>query len=129
MTFLPLAREFTGYGGGDFCPTHYFIEEVHGEPDGVKYSIDVYTAVDMGHGWHASPSQRPCGKHVGGCAKSARHFSKNKWRSDNHSSNPKISHGSDLLPCTPDGGWEYADDVYDEIRRNWLCMHGKELSP
>jgi len=38
----------TGHGGSDFFPTHYFIEKILGRADGLKYSIDVYTALDMG---------------------------------------------------------------------------------
>jgi len=42
------AKKFTGHGGSDFYPTHFFIEKILGNPDGRKYSIDIYTAVDMG---------------------------------------------------------------------------------
>jgi len=37
-----------GHGGSDFYPTHFFIQRILGRPDGYKYSIDVYTAIDMG---------------------------------------------------------------------------------
>ena len=43
-----LASKFSGHGGSDFYPTHFFLEKILGNPDGQKYSIDVYTAVDMG---------------------------------------------------------------------------------
>jgi predicted dehydrogenase len=37
-----------GHSGSDFFATHFFIEKILGRPDGEKYSIDVYSAVDMG---------------------------------------------------------------------------------
>jgi len=43
-----LAKKTSGHGGSDFYTTHFFIEKILGKPDGQKYSIDVYTAVDMG---------------------------------------------------------------------------------
>ncbi|MGM9625388.1 MAG: helix-turn-helix domain-containing protein, partial [Eubacteriales bacterium] len=41
------AKHYNGHGGSDFYPTHFFIEKILGRPDGA-WSIDVYTAVDMG---------------------------------------------------------------------------------
>lgn len=35
------------HGGSDFYPTHFFVEKILGRPDG-EWSIDVYSAVDMG---------------------------------------------------------------------------------
>jgi predicted dehydrogenase len=43
-----IARSVSGHGGSDFYTTHFFIEKILGNPDGDKYSIDVYTAADMG---------------------------------------------------------------------------------
>ncbi len=36
-----------GHGGGDFFTTHYFIQSLLGDEDGLKNSIGVYQAVDM----------------------------------------------------------------------------------
>ena len=49
-----------------------------------------------------------------------------KWREDHKSSNPKISHGEDLLPCAPEGNREYPDSVYEEIRQIWLSGKNAE---
>ena len=43
-----LAQKTSGHGGSDFYTTHFFIEKILGKPEGQKYSIDVYGAVDMG---------------------------------------------------------------------------------
>jgi predicted dehydrogenase len=42
-----IVSNFPSHGGSDFYPTHFFIEKILGRPDGQKYSIDVYQAVDM----------------------------------------------------------------------------------
>ena len=49
-----------------------------------------------------------------------------RWREDHKSSNPKISHGEDLLPCAPEGNREYPDSVYEEIRQIWLSGKNAE---
>jgi predicted dehydrogenase len=42
-----LAAKFDSHGGSDFFPTHFFIQSILGQPEGKKYTIDVYKAVDM----------------------------------------------------------------------------------
>jgi predicted dehydrogenase len=42
-----LAKKFPSHGGSDFYTTHFFIEKILGRPDGEKYSIDIYKALDM----------------------------------------------------------------------------------
>jgi hypothetical protein len=43
-----LAKKTAGHGGSDFYTTHFFLEKILGNPEGEKYSIDVYAGVDMG---------------------------------------------------------------------------------
>jgi hypothetical protein len=43
-----LARKTVGHGGSDFYTTNYFIGKILGDEVSAKYSIDVYTAMDMG---------------------------------------------------------------------------------
>jgi hypothetical protein len=42
-----LAAKFGGHGGSDFFATHFFIQSILGRPEGKKYGINVYQAVDM----------------------------------------------------------------------------------
>ena len=42
-----IAKKFSGHGGSDLYPTHFFIEKILGREDG-EWSIDVYQALDMG---------------------------------------------------------------------------------
>jgi predicted dehydrogenase len=42
-----LASQFGTHGGSDFFATHFFIQSILGRPDGKKYGINVYQAVDM----------------------------------------------------------------------------------
>jgi predicted dehydrogenase len=42
-----LAAKFNTHSGADFYPTHFFIESILGRPEGKKYAVDVYRAVDM----------------------------------------------------------------------------------
>jgi predicted dehydrogenase len=42
-----MAAKFGSHGGSDFFSTHFFIQSILGRPEGKKYGIDVYKAVDM----------------------------------------------------------------------------------
>ena len=42
-----LAAKFGSHGGSDFFSTHFFIQSILGRPEGIKYGINVYQAVDM----------------------------------------------------------------------------------
>ncbi len=124
--FYPLAKEFTGHGGSDFYPTHFFIQKILGHPDGMKYSIDVYDAVDMGIiGILAYRSVL-----AGGTAVDVPNLrnpeEREKWRHDNKCTNPEIAQGDDLLPCAPEGTYEYSDELYEEVRRIWLSGKNAE---
>ena len=124
--FSALAKDFSSHGGSDFYPTHYFIEKILGRPEGQKYSIDVYTAVDMGIvGILAYRSALAGGAPVD-VPNLRNPEEREKWREDHKSSNPKISHGEDLLPCAPEGNREYPDSVYEEIRQIWLSGKNAE---
>ena len=124
--FSALAKDFSSHGGSDFYPTHYFIEKILGRPEGQKYSIDVYTAVDMGIvGILAYRSALAGGAPVD-IPNLRNPEERERWREDHKSSNPKISHGEDLLPCAPEGNREYPDSVYEEIRQIWLSGKNAE---
>lgn len=43
----PLAQKITTHGGSDFYATHYFIQNLLGDTEAKKLSMDVYQALDM----------------------------------------------------------------------------------
>lgn len=114
-----LAEQYSTHGGSDFYATHFFIEKILGREDGQKYSIDVYTAVDMGI----------CGilayRSVlnGGVPMDVPNLrnpaERDAWRSDNACTSPAVA-GDQLLPCYPGGSKTYSDAVYENVRRMWL---------
>lgn len=117
------AREASGlktHSGSDFYPTHCFIERILGNEDG-KWSIDVYTAVDMGI----------CGilayrSVLGGNVPIAVPNLRNRderdaYRNDNLCTNPSIA-GEDALPTTSHSEYirEIPDEVYEYVRQLWI---------
>lgn len=115
-----------GHGGSDFFPTHYFIEKILGNPEGAKYSIDVYGAVDMGIvGILAYRSALAGGAPV--AVPDLRDpAQRDAWRHDNRCTNPKIASGEDLLPCAPEGNFIDPPEVYEEVRQIWLSGKNAE---
>lgn len=112
------AALYPGHGGSDFYPTHFFIEKILGHPDG-EWSIDVYTAVNMGI----------CGilayRSVlnGNCRIAVPDLSDPKerdaYRNDNACTNPSVA-GDQLLPCTSLGEPDIPDETYEYVRDLWL---------
>ena len=106
------------HGGSDFYPTHFFIQKIFGRPDGMEWSIDVYTAVNMGMcgilGYRSvleggkpydipdmhDPAQRDL------------------WRNDNACCTPAVA-GDQLLPSQPGGNEVWPPEAYDYIRKEW----------
>ena len=119
-SFTELAREFNTHGGSDFYPTHFFIQKILGNPEGIKYSIDVYDAVDMGIVGILAYRSILAGNMPIRVPNLRNPEERDAWRHDNKSTNPDISAGEDLLPCAPEGNFEYPDSVYDRIRQLWL---------
>lgn len=124
-SFSELAREFHTHGGSDFYPTHFFIQKILGNPEGIKYSIDVYDAVDMGIVGILAHRSILAGNIPIKVPNLRNPEERDAWRHDNKSTNPKISKGDDLLPCAPEGNYEYPDSVYDHVRQLWL--EGKNM--
>jgi len=115
-----LAKKTSGHGGSDFYTTHFFIEKILGNPDGHKYSIDVYTAADMGI----------CGilayrSILGGNIPIKVPNLRNKderdaYRNDNACTNPAIA-GESLLPSSPYFDYNaIPDEEFEKCRKLWL---------
>ncbi len=112
-----VAESVKGHGGSDYFPTHYFIEKILGREDG-KWSIDVYTAVDMGLcgilGYRSVlagniPLTVPNFRNI---------EEREAYRYDNACTNPDIA-GESLLPRTSYPEPEIDDSVYDRLRARW----------
>ncbi len=115
-----LAERYSTHGGSDFYATHFFIEKILGREEGLKYSIDVYTAVDMGIcGILAYRSVLNGGAPMD-IPNLRNPAERDAWREDNACTNPAVA-GSQLLPCYPGGDKTYPDAVYESVRRMWLA--------
>ena len=42
-----LTAQIKSHGGADFYAVHYFIQQILGDSDAAKYTVDVYQALDM----------------------------------------------------------------------------------
>ena len=121
-----MAKKFSTHGGSDFYPTHFFIEKILGNPDGEKYSIDVYQAVDMGICGILAYRSALSGNQPMAVPNLRNKAERDAWRNDNKCTNPAVAQGDDLLPCYPGGNMDYPDSVYDEVRRIWLSGQNAE---
>lgn len=105
-----------GHGGSDFYPTHFFIQKILGRADGLKYSIDVYDAVDMGIiGILAYKSILE-----GGTPQEVPDLrnkeERDAWRNDNHCTDPEVASPEELWPCYPTGNLEYPESLFDRMK-------------
>ena len=114
------AKNFSGHGGSDFYPTHFFIQKILGRPEGLEWSIDVYTAVSMGLcGIFAyrsildgnKPMQIPDLRDPA---------VREAYRHDIKCTNKNIAEGDDLLPKTSYGDVYLPDEVYEHVRQLWI---------
>ena len=113
-----LAAKFNTHGGADFYPTHFFIEKILGNEEGIKYSIDVYKAVDMcicgilayrsilnGNIPIAVPNLRNKDE-------------RDAYRNDHACTTPSEA-GDQLLPNNSFGDTTVPDCAYEEQKRLW----------
>lgn len=111
------AEKHASHGGSDFYPTHFFIEKILGRPSG-KWSIDVYTAVNMGIcGILAYRSVLDGGKPVD-VPDLRNRAERNLYRNDIACTNRAIC-GGQTLPLTSYGEYYAPDEVYDYVRQLW----------
>ena len=120
-TFAENFQSGRGHGGSDFFATHFFIQKILGREAGMHYSIDVYTAVDMGIvGILGYRSVLDGGKPYD-IPNLRNPEERDAWRNDNKCTNPKIASGDDLLPCFPFGTLEIDPEEYARVREMWLA--------
>jgi len=114
-----LARNFGTHGGSDFYATHFFIQKILNRP-GKEYSIDVYSAVDMGI--CGLLAYRSC--LTGGIPVEVPDLrdpaQRGKYRNDHACTTPEVA-GDQLLPRIPGGVEDAPPKAYEKIRRLWLA--------
>ncbi len=112
-----MAKHFPTHGGSDFYSTYVFIQKILGKPDG-KWSIDVYTALNMGIcgilAWRSAlngnvPMDVPDFRNP---------KEREKYRNDHACTNPAVA-GDQLLPKTTFPIKEVPDEVYENVRKLW----------
>lgn len=114
-----LAASFSSHGGSDFYPTHFFLEKILGRPNGLKYSIDVYTAVDMGICGILAYRSILNGNIPIAVPNLRNKSERDAFRNDHACTNPAVA-GEQLLPVNPHGDIVIPDEEYARIRQLWL---------
>lgn len=113
-----IAVKSGGHGGSDFYTTHFFLEKILGRPAG-EWAIDVYTACDMGlcglMAWRSvlagnAPMEVPDFR---------KKEIRDRYRDDNACCTPEVA-GDQLLPFTAYPLPEFSDEVYENVRKQWL---------
>ncbi len=107
-----------GHGGSDFYPIHFFIQKILGRESG-KWSIDVYTAVDMGLCGLLAHRSLLNGNIPIDIPNLRNPAERDAWRDDYACTNPAVA-GDQLLPISAHDQPVYGDEVYDHVRKMWL---------
>ncbi len=109
-----LADTIDGHKGGDFYPTHFFIEKILGREDG-KYCMDVYEAVDMGICGILAYRSILNGNTPVMIPNLRNPEEREAYRNDNACTNPAVC-GEDALPSTSHGTPPIPDETYERVR-------------
>ena len=114
-----LTAQIKSHGGADFYAVHYFIQQILGDCDAAKYTVDVYQALDM-----ALPGILGYRSILGGNIpieipnfriKEARE----PYRTDVACTDPAVA-GAQLLPLSAKGDRLIPPATYDRMRELWL---------
>ena len=115
-----LAKNVSGHGGSDFYTTHFFIEKILGNPDGEKYSIDVYSAVDMGICGILAYRSILNGNIPVKVPNLRNKEEREAYRNDRACTNPAVA-GDQLIPSSPYYDIDsIPDEEYEKCRQSWL---------
>lgn len=120
-----LAQYFSGHDGGDVYPTHYFIQKILGKPEGEKYSIDVYKAVDMGICGILAYRSILNGNIPIKVPNLRNPEERDAWRNDHACTTPEVA-GDQLLPRPHDKFPRIKDEVYEYVKGIWESDGSKE---
>jgi hypothetical protein len=114
------AQKISGHGGSDFYTTHFFIEKILKNPEGQKYSIDVYSAADMGICGILAYRSILEGNTPVKVPDLRDKKQRDEYRADHACTNPKTA-GGRLLPTSPYFDIEsIPDSEYEKCRQSWL---------
>lgn len=112
-----MARKFPSHHGGDFYATYFFIQKILGRPEG-EWSVDVYTALDMGIcgilAWRSAlngnqPIKVPNLRNP---------EEREAYRNDHACTTPAVA-GGQLIPQNIYDLPPVPDETYDKIRDLW----------
>lgn len=107
------------HGGGDFYPTHFFIEKILGKPDG-KWAIDVYQAVDMGICGILAFRSILAGNQPVKVPNLRNPEERDAYRNDHACTDPKVA-GGQLLPCSGYPERIIPEEESKALREKWLA--------
>ena len=107
------------HGGGDFYPTHFYIEKILGKPDG-KWAIDVYQAVDMGICGILAFRSILAGNQPVKVPNLRNPEERDAYRNDHACTDPKVA-GSQLLPCSGYPERIIPEEESKALREKWLA--------
>ncbi len=111
------AAKVSGHGGSDFYTTYFFIQKILGKPDG-KWSIDVYTAVDMGLCGILAYRSVLAGNQPIKIPNLRNKEERDAWRYDNACTTPEVA-GDALLPRSSHSEPKYGPEVYEHVKELW----------
>lgn len=107
-----------GHWGSDFYATHLFIERILGRPDGLEWTIDVYTAMEWGMIGILAYRSTLAGNRPMKIPDLRDPAQRDEWRDDNGCTTPEVA-GDRLLPRSSFGEPDIPDEVYDRVRALW----------
>jgi len=111
--------KFSGHGGSDFYSTHFFLEKIIGNPDGEKYAINVYTAVEMGICGILAYRSILNGNVPVTVPNLRNKSERDAYRNDHACTNPAVA-GKQLLPVTPQYDTkQIPDSEFARVRNLW----------
>lgn len=113
------AEQYATHGGSDFFPTHYFLQKILGREDGMKYSIDVYRAVDMGICGILAYRSILNGNIPISVPDFRNPAEREAYRNDNACTNPAAAKDGELLPVTKDGDLQIPAEEYEKMKKLW----------
>lgn len=111
------AKSFVDHSGGDYYPTHFFIQKILGRPEG-EWSIDVYRGVEMGICGILGYRSVLAGSIPVEIPNLRIKEERDKFRNDNACTNPAVA-GDQLLPRSSYPEPEIPDEVYDRLKEKW----------
>ncbi|MEA4890115.1 MAG: Gfo/Idh/MocA family oxidoreductase [Clostridiaceae bacterium] len=114
-----LAQRFGSHGGSDFYATHFFLEKILGRPEGTKYGIDVYSAVDMGICGILAYRSILNGNQPVHIPNLRNKEEREAYRQDHACTNAAVA-GEQLLPVCSRGVLDVPDETYARARQKWL---------